>query len=126
MKNSKLSKGMQQMAVRLLERRKFLRFKKNILIGFRKADSIDAYKQSLTEDASQGGFMVEVLYIDQPLAAGQIMELTVKKDENSEPIKALGKIVWFKQKNLSFKTQVGMKLIYINPNDRERMKEFLK
>jgi len=80
------------------DRRRYPRLKRSLIVGFRKADSLEQYNPSTTDNISLGGFRIDVAYFGKPPSVHQIVEITMKEpDEKEEPITAMGRIVWVRE-----------------------------
>lgn len=108
------------------ERRKYPRLKKNLRIGFRKMDSMEHYEETQTENIGMGGFMMDVAYLDKPPQVHQIIEITLKDpNEEGEPIKAIGRISWIREKENNEGLEVGVRITYIKDEYRDKFAVFL-
>jgi len=83
----------------IVEKRKYPRLKKDVIINFKLANSPDEYQKGSSEDISLEGVKLETIYVDQPLIEGQFMEMFLKESEDGETIKVLGQIIWVDRKN---------------------------
>ncbi len=107
------------------ERRKYPRIEKKLIAGFRKADSLKAYKNGSTGDISLGGFRMEIDSLDEPLIVNQIVEITLAEPESkTEPVKAIGRVAWLKEKDKR-SYEVGVALTYIHKEVRDRFLKFM-
>lgn len=104
------------------ERRRYPRLKKGLLIGFKKADSMNDYKDRLTKDVSLGGFMIEIDKLEVHYKVNEIIELTIKE---GEAFKALGRITWIRENVERSGWEMGIQLVYIREEDLQRMKKNL-
>ncbi|UCC95978.1 MAG: PilZ domain-containing protein [Candidatus Omnitrophota bacterium] len=103
------------------ERRQYHRFKKNLDVAFRKMDSLAEYSSSVTEDIGVGGFRMEVTTLGEPLAINQIIEVTISDPQKEhQAIKAIGRVVWMREKEDPQGLEIGVKLTYVKEEDREK------
>lgn len=108
------------------ERRKYPRLKKNLIVHFRKIESMEKYESGTTVDIGVGGFRVDVAFIGKPLAANQPIEISVSEpQQKSEPIKAIGRVAWIKEKGDDHSYEIGVMLTYINEKERTRFLKYL-
>ena len=108
------------------DRRKYPRFKKHLSVGLRKMDSLGKYKSSVTDNVSMGGFKIDLDSLDEALTINQVIEITVNNPvEKVEPIKAIGRIVWLREKENKQGLEVGVIVTYIRKEDKERFVNYL-
>jgi len=108
-----------------IEKRKYPRIKKTLHIGFRKMDSLEQYKHSTTENIGIGGFRMDVSYMDKPPHVHQVIEVVMKDSHEKEPIKAIGRIAWVREKENDTGLEIGVMLTYIDKKDRERFEQYV-
>ncbi len=109
------------------ERRKYPRIKEHLSVGFRAMDSMAALEKGNTADVSLGGFRIEVAFAGKPLRAGEVVEITIgPSKESPDPLNAIGRIVWVREKEDRHSYEMGVMLTYMNPEDRMRFLENLK
>ena len=102
-------------------RRKFPRLKKNLIVGFRKMDSMGQYENAATKDIGMGGVRVDVAFLGKPLSVNQVIEIAIEDPNGTtKPIKAIGRIAWITRKEGAHGYEVGVMLTYIEEEDRER------
>lgn len=110
-----------------INRRRYPRLKKSLLVGFRKMDSLEEYQNCLSENICMGGLKVDVSSLDKPLAVHQPIELTIKNPEEAQqPIKAIGRVAWIREKENNPGAEIGIMLTYIRKEDRERFMQYLR
>ncbi len=108
------------------DRRKYPRLKENLIVGFRKMDSMERYKDATTEDISIGGFKIDVAFLEKPLSVNQVIEITIKEpQEKTRPIKAMGRVTWVRQKEDKHSHEIGVMLTYIKKEDEKRFMKCL-
>lgn len=110
-----------------LNRRKYPRIKKRLLVGLRKMDSLQEYQGCATDNVGLGGFKVDLTCLDKTLEVNQVIEVTLNSpEEKLQPLKAIGCIKWVREKENKQGTEIGVMLTYIRKEDRERFAEYLK
>jgi len=108
------------------ERRRYPRLRSNLIAGFRRIDSLGPHKDVVTGDIGIGGFKVEMEYPDPSFVIGQPMEITIRDPRESEdPVKALGRVVWMKEKERGAGCEIGFMLTYIRKEDSSRYMRYL-
>lgn len=108
------------------ERRLYPRLKSSLIAGFRKIDSLGDYKSGFTGDIGTGGFKVEMECPEPAFSVGQALEITIKDPRDKEnPVVALGKISWMKQKERGVGCEIGVMLTYIRNEDKDRYMKYL-
>jgi len=109
------------------DRRKFPRLEKSLAVGLRKMDTLGEYSQVTTKDASLGGFKIEVCFIGKPFNVNQLIEVTIAdpKDQAAQPIKAICRVAWVKQKEDEHAHEVGVTITYIKEEDKARFAKYL-
>ena len=105
-----------------IERREYPRLKMGLLVGLKKADSLEEYKDRITKNVSLGGFMVELDALQEPYKVGEVMELTIK---DGEAFKALGRVTWINQNKETSRWEMGIQLLYIREEHLQMMKRNL-
>lgn len=107
-------------------RRKYPRLKKELMVGFRKVDSMEQYKNGSTDNISMGGFRIDVAFLGKPLLINQAIEITINEpQEKGEPIKTIGRVAWIKEKEDKHSHEIGVMLTYIRKEDKERFMKYL-
>ena len=106
------------------ERRHFPRLAKDLNIGFRKMDSLVDFHASKTTNIGMGGLCIDI----DPAAAGPVLhdvvEITISDPSGAlEPIKAIGRIVWMKEKESARGAEAGIMMTYIQDADRKRFEQ---
>jgi len=107
-------------------KRKYPRLKKDVTIDFKLVNSLDEYQLGMSENISPEGVKLETIYVDKPLIEGQFMEMILKGAGDGEAIKVLGQIIWVDRMKFSFKTKMGIKLIFLLEGDAGKIKKLLK
>jgi len=75
-------------------------------------------------DISKGGIRLPIV---QKLKPGTILELEINIENVSQPIKAIGEIMWIsKRKPGRYPFEVGVKFIEVTPIDSELLNGFCK
>lgn len=126
-------KNKQELVQRILEvtrtspeRREYPRLKKNLHVKFRKMDSMEQYKNAATDNIGKGGFRIDVAFLGQPLSVNQVIEVAINDpQEESRPIKAIGRVAWVKDKEDGHSHEIGVMLTYIKKQDEKRFLKYL-
>ena len=109
------------------ERRKYPRLKKDLIVEFRRMDSMESYEESAADDIGAGGFRVEVAFGGRPLSVNEVIELTLRDpQEKDKAIKAIGRVAWIKEKEDKHGHDMGVMLTHVKEEDRERFIGYLK
>ena len=104
-----------------IDRRKYLRLKKNFKVGFRKMDSMGKFEQSITEDISLCGFRVDINELEKMPRVHEVIEIEMTDpNQTDKPIKAIGKIVWIREKENGDGVEAGVMLTHIDRQDKWR------
>lgn len=123
--NKMLGKGSAILTERI-ERRKYPRLKKDLVIGFRKLESLKEHKEVLSENISMGGLKINIPFLSEPLSINQVIELTINNpQEELISVKALGRVAWMREKENREGYEIGIMLTYIRKEDRERFSQYL-
>jgi len=108
------------------DRRQYPRLKRNLIVGFRKMDSMTRYEKARTGDISVGGFRIDVTYLGKPLAVNQLIEITIRDPrDTAQYVRAIGRVSWVKDKEDSHVREIGVKLTYIRKEDEKRFFSFI-
>lgn len=108
------------------ERREFPRLRKNLMVGFKKMDSMEECKAAVTDDVGMGGFRIDVASLETPASVNDIVELAIKDPrDNAGPIKAIGRIVWVRGEKDNNGYEVGIMLTYVARKDIDRFMQYL-
>ena len=111
-----------------VERRKYPRLKKHLYVGFRNMDSLKKYEVGTAKDIGMGGFSMDIGYLGHPPSLHQIIEVTLKdpeEDQTREPVKAIGRIAWTREKEGTNDLEIGIMLTYIRDEDKARFMSYL-
>lgn len=104
------------------ERRHFPRSNEIIEIAFKDTESfIKAYMQNV----GGGGLFIKT---EESIELNEYIFIRFYLPQDKEPITAEGKVVWVTPKgvkNPSFPAGLGLKFIYIKPDDRKRLDDFV-
>ena len=127
-------KNKKELAQRLLStayaqqnRRSYPRINRSLLIKFRTLDSLKEHKTWITEDISLGGFKIDIPFSYAPPPVGQVIEFILKgTEEGLEPIKAIGRIIWMREKEDKKSLEIGVKLTYIREENKAQFMSYLK
>lgn len=108
------------------ERREYPRLKKNLIVHFRRIESMERCEHGATEDIGIGGFKVDAAFLGKPLVVNQPVEISIgEPQEKSEPIKAIGRVAWIKEKDDMHSHEIGVMLTYINEKEKARFLQYL-
>lgn len=107
-----------------VDRRKYPRLKKNLAVQYRQVESLQEHEVSNTQDLSNSGIRLEVAPDGSVPAVNQLLEIMVREAEQ-EPIRAIGKVVWVKEKEDRSGILVGVKITYIRKEDLPRFEACL-
>ncbi len=109
-----------------VERRQYPRLKTSMIVGFRRLESMDEYKKCVSENISMGGLKLDVPSVRQPVSINQVIELMLKSPgELGEPVKAMGRVAWVKEKKDAQGFEIGLMLTYVRKEDKERFTQYL-
>lgn len=108
-----------------LERRRYPRLKKSLTVNFRPMESLAQYDSSITGNLSPEGLMLEMPPAENPPAINQLLEITISGHQG-EPIRAMAKVVWIRQKEDGTGLSAGVRLTYIREEDKEKFKMSLE
>ncbi|MBU4376165.1 MAG: PilZ domain-containing protein [Candidatus Omnitrophica bacterium] len=107
-------------------RRRYPRVAKNLIIGFRKMDSMEECNTAVTEDIGMGGFRINAAFFGNPLSANDIIEIIIKDPRrNIKPIIAIGHVAWIKEKSDN-DYEIGVMLTNIARKYRKKFIQYLK
>jgi len=108
------------------ERREYPRLKRDLIVEFRRMDSMKNYHDSVVDDISAGGFKIEVAFGGRPLAINEVIEIAIRDPEQKDKvIKAIGRVAWIKQKEDKHGHDMGVMLTYIKEEDKEKFRQYL-
>ena len=110
-----------------LERRKHPRFSVALPVEYWQIDKSRS-RPGQTIDVSEGGLL---LHVSEPMEIGQVLGLTlfITSSRDLDVIEALVQVEVVWKDTLEGKDggyQVGVKFVYISPEDMEKLKNFLK
>jgi hypothetical protein len=94
------------------DRRKYLRFKEDVQVSYRKLDSMTKHTKAQTIDISQHGFRIE---LNDKRKVGEVLEFIIHDPQMPDkPINAFGRIVWIRG------NEAGIKLTSFPEEDKQR------
>jgi len=103
------------------DRRRFPRLAKNLKVAFRKMDSLTDFHTSATTSISMGGLCIDIDSCIPDPALHDVIEITIIDPAvPGEPIKAIGRIVWMKEKDDVHGSEAGIMITYVEEADRDR------
>ncbi len=108
-----------------VDRRRFPRIRKSLGAEFRVMDSLKNHEMAFTEDISLGGFRMEVSNLKEPLFHHQVIEVTLTDPGDGIPVQAIGKVAWIQPKDGVEGFEIGVNLIHVKKEHRERLLRFL-
>lgn len=120
-----LTERMLSVAHTMIERRKYPRIKKDLIVNFRPVESLKECATSRTEDLSTDGLRIDITTLEHPPQLNQLLEITIKDPQEEEAVKAIGKIVWIRQKEKEKGFNAGVKLTYIRKEDKLKFIKYL-
>lgn len=107
-----------------LEKRRYPRIKKDLLVSFRPLESLGDHVFSMVEDLSLGGMRLDIPAQDKTLEIDQCIEIIIDDPHQEQEVKAIGKVIWIhKKEDGSF--QAGIKLNYVRKEDRDMLIKYL-
>lgn len=84
------------------------------------------YEYGATDDIGTGGFRIDVAFLGRPLAVNQTVEISIREPkEKDEPMRAIGRVVWIREKQDKYSHEIGVMLTYIKKEDRRRFLRYL-
>ncbi|MDD5680362.1 MAG: PilZ domain-containing protein [Candidatus Omnitrophica bacterium] len=108
------------------DRRKYPRIDKNLIIVFRKMDSMEQCDTAVTDDMGMGGFRIKAAFLGNPLSANDIIEVIIKDPRNNiKPVIAIGRVAWIKEKSYD-NYEIGVMLTNIARKYRKKFIKYLK
>jgi len=109
------------------ERRQFVRLNVLTDISYTKRMPSEVTKLSLSRNISSGGIC---LIVYEPLQKSDVLDLKIYLPEGSEPINAVGKVVWTKEfvmgdspKNKRY--DAGIEFVEVEKKDLERIQKYV-
>ncbi|MGD9014478.1 MAG: PilZ domain-containing protein [Candidatus Omnitrophota bacterium] len=103
--------------------REYVRISKSLEVKYQIKDGILG-SGSRSLDISKGGIRLPTI---QKLKPGTILELEIRLQDFSQPIKAIGEVMWVSQRQLGrYPFEVGVKFIEVTPIDKELLNGFCK
>lgn len=102
-----------------VERRRYPRIQKTLGVSFRILETLGECEISNTQNLSIDGLCVDMYSSGSQPAMDQLLEVLID-DKQEEPIRAIGKVVWVKEKEDNHGFTVGLKLTYVRDEDRQR------
>lgn len=105
------------------ERRQFKRINEAITVSYRRLT--DCYiSSSSTNDISAGGISLPTL---QRFKTGIILDLKIRLTEASEPIEAIGEVMWVKEiENSKYPFVIGVRFIKMEAPGRFKIINYVK
>ncbi len=108
------------------DRREYPRIDKNLIIGFRKMDSMEQCNTAVTDDIGVGGFRINAAFLGNPLSVNDIIEIIIKDPRgNIKPIIAIGRVAWLKEKSDN-NYEIGVMLTNVARKHRKKFIQYLK
>ena len=102
-----------------MDRRKYPRIQRCLNVNFRPLESLQEFAETNTENLSIEGLCIDICSSANPPQVNQPIEIMID-DKQHEPIKAIGKAAWVKEKEGGQGMSIGVKLTYLKKEDRER------
>lgn len=105
------------------ERRQFIRINKSLIVRYQVLKDFLQASSSESKDISEGGIRLPVA---KRFIPGIILKLWIRLEEISEPIIAVGEVLWLKDISGSgLPYEVGIKFIKIDSGDRSRLYNYV-
>ena len=105
------------------EKREYPRIKKSLNIKFRPLETIQEFKDSITESISAGGISFEIPAQNAP-RINQMLEIIIS-DKKGGSVRAFGKVAWVNTLDTQERIKVGIKITYVEKADFEQFKQYL-
>ena len=101
------------------ERRQYIRIDKSTAVSYRVLEQFLG-SGSRSKNISEGGIC---LPLHQRFGVGVVLELKIHLAELSQPILAIGKVVWLEEKkeDVNFPFELGIQFIKISPADKNKI-----
>jgi hypothetical protein len=108
------------------DRRRYPRLKRDLIVKFRKIESMEHYEYGAMDNMGTGGFRIDVAFLGRPLAVNQTVEVSIKEpEEKDETMRAIGRVIWIKEKEDKYSHELGVMLTYIKKENRARFLKYL-
>ncbi len=108
------------------DKRKYARITINVPIKYRFVNKDKPAKNVYTINISAGGTRI-VLYVDEPVAVGDLIELSLYLPSKMAPIKAVAEVKWVREYYGELKNgfEVGMEYKSISEEDKKTIMQFI-
>lgn len=104
-------------------KRAHYRFKKEVMVSWRKASSNEKYNEGSTVEVCEGGFRIE---LKENRVIGEELEFTINDPyEPYKPITVFGRIAWIKKRDEDSALEAGIKVTYIPNKDKPQYSRLL-
>lgn len=104
-----------------MNKRNFQRFNLRASVKYRVLESLSAPEATQTEDMSEAGIRINLPEYIEPETR---LELTIRIPSQSQPILAIGRVVWVKPKPLNKQFTTGIQLTYIREEYKKRFYQY--
>ena len=105
------------------EERIYPRFRKGVILSWRKASSDGKYEEGSTLDIGDGGFRIE---LKENREIGENLEFTIKgPSQPYNPIIVFGCIAWVKQRDEDSALEAGIRVTSVSEKDKPRFSKLL-
>ena len=104
-----------------MNKRNFQRFDVRASVNYRILESLATPNVTQTEDMSEAGIRINLPEYIEPETR---LELTIRIPSQSQPILAIGRVVWVKPEPLNKQFTIGIQLTYIREQDKKRFYEY--
>ena len=101
-----------------MEKREFIRLDVNLEVDYRILESLKQFKGVQTENVSEGGIRI---MLPEKLEPRTHIELVIKIPNESEPVLAIGRIIWTKPDVWGGVHMTGIQLVHIRQGDKEKL-----
>ena len=107
-----------------VERRRFVRVASDLPVQLKRLpqDFPTSINNSLAQDISEGGLRISSFYF-YPVNSKVTLEVFMR--QGTEPVKAVGKVVWVEQLPYQERYRVGLEFSDINEDGRAHLKEVI-
>lgn len=107
----------------MIERRKFVRLKDSLKIGYRSINDDVVGRDSFSTDIGGGGISIPVANRVKP---GTRLELEISLPKQDKPVVVTGEVVWLNTRDdVDFPFVIGVKFNNIDPFDRGKILKYI-
>lgn len=107
----------------MIERRKFVRLKDSLKIGYRSINDDVVGRDSFSTDIGGGGISIPVANRVKP---GTRLELEISLPKQDKPVAVTGEVVWLNTRDdVDFPFVIGVRFNNIDPFDRGKILKYI-